>query len=106
EGMERDAPFLELLAPRHLRSRKPARDLHLDPLHAGLHRIEDGHFARAAVRGAGLDLPPDIFRHELRVRLGPLDLLDAELDFLADALLELPAQLLDIRALRADEHAG
>src|SRR5271157_286022 len=106
EGVQRNAPFLELLAPRHFRPGKPARNLHLDPLHAGLHRVQAGHLARPAVRGAGLDLPPDVFRHELRVRLGAFDLLDAELDLLADALLQLPAQLLDVRALRADEHAG
>ena len=48
----------------------------------------------------------DVLRHELRVRLGPLDLLDAELDLLADALLQLAAELLDVGALGADEHAG
>ena len=48
----------------------------------------------------------DVVRHQLRIELGALDLLDVDADFLAGQLRELVTQLVDFRALLPDDDAG
>ncbi len=50
-------------------------------------------------------LAGDVVRHQLRVELGTLDLFDVDADFLAREVRELVAQLVDFRALLADDDA-
>src|SRR5205085_6569298 len=51
-------------------------------------------------------LAGDVVGDELRLELGALDLLDVDADFLAREMRELIAQLVDFRALLADDDAG
>src|SRR5262249_58618878 len=53
-----------------------------------------------------LELERDVLGHQLRVELGMDDLLDVEVDLLPGAHLQLVLQLLDLRALAADDDAG
>src|SRR6185295_10743486 len=67
-------------------------------LHRALHRAAEGD--------AALELVGDALGDELGVDLGLADLDDVQAHFGARHLLQLALQLLDVRALLADDHAG
>src|SRR5436190_755466 len=60
---------------------------------------------RAAERDALLELHRDRFGNQLGVELGLLDLLDVDEDLAVGPLLQLLLQLVDLRALPADDDA-
>src|SRR5262245_17497416 len=106
QRLERDAPLVRLLRPRHLRPAEAAREDHLDPLRAGLHRRLDRLLHRAPEGGPLLELLRDRLGDERGVELGTLDLPDVEVDRPARDPLERLLQAVDARPLAPDEHAG
>ena len=70
--------------------------------HRRLHRALHG----AAEGDAALELLGDGFGHQRGVDLGLPDLDDVEMHFRGGEARELAAQLLDVGALLADQHAG
>src|SRR5690606_29056387 len=83
-----------------------AGQLDAHALGAHPHRRAHGLLHRAAERDAALELLRDVLRDEAGVELGPLDLVDVDLDVLVRQLPELLAQLLDLGAAAADDDAG
>lgn len=62
-----------------------------------------GFLHGAPERDAADELTGNVFRQELRVELGALDLLDIDVDLAAQLFLEVVAQLVDLGALAADD---
>ena len=77
-----------------------------DALGAGAHGAAHGVLHRAAVRDTLFELLGDVLSDKLSVHVGIADLDDVELDLLADQSLDRETQLLDLRAVLADDHAG
>src|SRR5689334_23551763 len=106
QRVQRNAAFAVPFGPRDLRSAETARAGDPDALGAetqrGLHRA----LHRAAEGDAALQLVGNALGDELRVDLRLADLDDVEADVRAGHLLQLALQLLDVRALLADDHAG
>jgi len=71
-------------------------------VHRGLYRLLHG----AAEGDAAFELEGDILGHQLRVDVRLLDLLDVHIDLLAGHLAEFFLELVDFRALAADDHSG
>src|SRR6202007_1387414 len=84
---------------------EPAAAIDADALGAQAHRRLHGAFHGAAEGDAALELLGDVLGHQLGVDLGLADLDDVEGDFAAGHLREVLAQLLDVGALLADDHA-
>src|SRR5690606_4395336 len=70
--------------------------------HRGLHRA----LPRTAEGDAALELVGDALRDEAGIDLGLADLNDVQADVRRGHLAELLPELLDVRALLADDHAG
>src|SRR6266852_930815 len=106
QRVERHAPVAVPLAARDLAAAQPARAG--DPDAVGAEAQRGGHrlLHRAAEGDALLELQRHVLGHELGVELRVDDLLDVEVDLLARAHLQLVLQLLDLRALAADDDAG
>ena len=79
--------------------------MHLDAVHAHVHRNLLGTLHRALEGNALLELLGDRLGNELRIAVGITDLLDLEVDFLLGHLLEVLANLVHILALATDDHA-
>jgi hypothetical protein len=94
------------LTPGHLGSAEATTAVDADALGSGAHGPQDGLLHRTLVADAALDLGGDVLRHELGVELRLLDLLDRDANPVAEALLEVLAQLIDRRAALADHNAG
>jgi hypothetical protein len=90
---------------RDLGAAQPAPHLDLDALRARAHRALHRALHGAAERDALLQLVRDVVRHQLRVELRPLDLLDVDGDLALREVRQLVAQLVDLGALLADHHA-
>src|SRR5690606_9782290 len=105
EGVERHAALHVLLGPAHLGAAEAAGELDPDALGAHAHGGPQGLLHGAAERDAALELLRDILRHEGGVELGPLDLVDVDLDVLVRQLPELLAELLHLGAAAADDDA-
>src|SRR5207245_11601267 len=93
-------------APRELAATQPSRTRDPDAVGAQPQRRGHGLLHRPPERDALLELERDVLGHELGVELGMDDLLDVEVDLLAGSHLQLVLQLLDLRALPADDDAG
>src|SRR4051812_29479662 len=87
------------------RAIQAARDAHLDPARAEAQRRFDRLAHRAAERHALFELHRHRLADQLRVELGLLDLLDVDEDLAVGLLLDLLFQLVDFRALAADDDA-
>ncbi len=103
--MQRHLALAGPLDARDFRAVDSAACVDLDAVDAHVHR--DLHRAlHGALEGdTALELLGDALGHELRVRVGSLDFLDLDVDFLLGHLLELGADRLDVTALVADDHA-
>src|SRR4029078_11800008 len=91
------------LRAAHLRAAEPAAAGDLDPLRAGAGRRRERALHRAAERHAVLQLLRDRLRDELRVELGPLDLVDVDVDVLAGDGVQLLAERVDLDTGFADD---
>src|SRR3990170_2078872 len=89
-----------------LGSVQPARNADLDSLatkaHGGIHGFADG----PAKGNALLQLQRDGFRHQLRIQLGLVDLLNVQVHLAPGSLLQIGLQLVNLRALTPDDDAG
>src|SRR5690606_27218215 len=103
--VERHAALRVRLAARHLAAAQPpaAGDLHA--LGAGPDGRGERALHRAPEADPVLELLRDGLRDELRVELGPLDLVDVDLHRLLGERVHLTAQRVDLRAGLADHDA-
>src|SRR5208282_254835 len=92
-------PFLA----RDFRAVQPSRHSHLDTLAPEPQRRINRFPHGTAERGAFLELQGNVFRHELRVQLRPVDFLDLDVHLALGAVLDFGLQLIDFRALAADD---
>src|SRR3954453_4670874 len=103
QRVQRQTAVLIPLGARDLGAVQTAADAHLDSFRAEaegrLHRL----LHRAAECDAALELRGDVLRHQLRVELRTLDLLDIDVDLAVDELLQLVAELVDFGSLAADD---
>src|SRR5688572_10177217 len=106
QRVKRDAAVAVGLVARHLRPAQAARAGDADALGARAHGRGQRLLHGAAERDTLLELLRDVLGHQLGVEVGPLDLLDVELDVLLGQRLELGRQLVDLLALPADDQAG
>jgi hypothetical protein len=84
------------LRAAHLGAREPAAALHLHALGARADRRGEGALHRAPEADAVLELLRDRLRHELRVELGPLDLVDVDVHGLIGHAVDLLAERIDL----------
>ena len=102
QRVQRHAAVGVALGARHLGAAQAAGDLDLHALGAGAHRARQRALHRAAEGDPVLELLGDRLRDQARVELGSLDLEDVDLDLLARDPVQVPAELVDLRAGLAD----
>ena len=105
DGLQGDGALVIVLNARDFTAAETARRAALDALGAGAHGAAHGVLHGAAVGNTLLDLLSDVLSDELSVHVGVAHLDDVELDVLADELGDLAAELLDLGAVLADDHA-
>ena len=76
----RNAAFAKRNRTRHVRAAQPAADLNLDALRALAEALLDRAFHGAAITDAPFDLPGDIHRNQISVRIRRFDFLDLKID--------------------------
>src|SRR6266571_697242 len=103
DRVQRHTPVPIPLAARDLRPAEAPGAGDADAVGAEPEGGRDRLLHRAPERHALLELERDVLGDELRVELGVDDLLDVEVDLLARARLKLVLELLDLRALAADD---
>ena len=106
DRVQRDAALGVALRAAHLAAAEAAAALDLDPLGARAHRRGQRALHRAAEADAVLQLLGDRLGDELRVQLGPLDLVDVDVDVLARDRVQLLAERVDLDAGLADHDPG
>src|SRR5579862_1477485 len=106
QRVQRHAAFAIPLHARDLGAAETAGAVDPDALGAQPHRRLHGALHGAAERDAALQLLRDALGDQLRLDLGLADLDDVEADLAAGKLRDFRAQLLDVRALLADDDAG
>ena len=84
---------------------EPSADVDPDALRAHAHGVLDRTLHGAAKRHTALELLGDVLGHQLGVELGAADLDDVEMQLRIGQRRHFLAQLLDIGALLADDHA-
>src|SRR5213075_68026 len=106
QGVQRHAAFAIPFHPRDFRAAEAAGHVDADALgaqaHGRLHRALHG----AAEGDAALELLGDVLGHQLGVGLGLAHLDDVQVDLAVGHGGDVLAQLVDVRALLADDHAG
>jgi hypothetical protein len=100
--VQRDAALGVALGAAHLAAAQPAPAPDLDALGAGAHRRGERALHRAPEAHAVLELLRDRLGHELCVQLGPLDLVDVDVDVLLGERVQLAPQRVDLDARLAD----
>src|SRR3954447_12420358 len=105
QRLERQLPVEVPLGTRDLGAVQPAGDPYFDAAGAEAQCRFDGLAHRAPERHALLELHGHRLGDELRIELRLLDLLDVDEDLAARPLLDLLLQLVDFRALPADDDA-
>src|SRR5690606_18407489 len=106
QGVQRQPTFLVPLGARDLGTAEPPGHHDLDSLAAEAERRLHRLFHGATERHSTLELAGDRLRNQLRVELGPLNLLNVDVHLAAGLLDQIVAQLVDLRALAADDDAG
>src|SRR5262249_24111053 len=100
-----DAALHARLHAGHFGPTEPAAQLDAHALGPVLHRQVDRALDRAAEAGPLLQLLGDVLGHQLGVDLRPADLERLDLDPPVGEVFEVLGQLVDLRALLADDHA-
>ncbi len=103
QRVQRDATVRVPLGPRHFGTTETTGDLDLDALGAGAHRAGERALHRAAEGNPVLQLLGDRLRDEARIKLGPLDLKNVDLDLLAGDPVQVATQLVDLGPGLADD---
>src|SRR5208283_3438328 len=106
QGVERNPALALPFAARDVGAAEAARALDLDALGSERHRHLDRLLHGPPEGDPALELEGDVFRDELGLDLGLLDLLDVEQDLLARQLDELGLDVLDLLSLAPDDDAG
>src|SRR5439155_17316824 len=106
QRLQRELAVQVPLRARDFGAVQPARDADLDAARAETERRLHRLAHRAPEGDAFLELHRDRFGDELRIELRLLDLLDVDEDLAVGPLLDLLLQLVDFRALAADDDAG
>jgi hypothetical protein len=104
--VQRDAPLGVGLAAAHLRAAEAAAADDLDPVRAGADRRGERALHRTPEADPVLELLGNRLRDELRVELGPLDLVDVDVDVLARDRVQLLTERVDLDARLADHDPG
>src|SRR5213075_71169 len=94
-----DTTLVVTLDARDFSAAQTATRLHLDARGAHAHRALHRTLHRAAERDTLCELRGDVVRHQLRIELGTLALLDVDPDFLVRQVRELVAKLVHFSAL-------
>src|SRR5205807_10198008 len=106
QGVQRHAAFAVPFHARDFRAAEAAGDVDADALgaeaHGRLHRALHG----AAEGHAALELLGDVLGDQLGVGLGLADLDDVQVNLAIRHGRDVLAQLVDVGALLADDHAG
>src|SRR6185436_10969716 len=106
QGVQRHTAFAVPLHAGDFRAAQAAGDVDADTLgaqaHGRLHRALHG----AAEGHPALELLGDVLGHQLGVGLGLADLDDVQVNLAVRHRREVLAELLDVGALLADDHAG
>src|SRR5204862_7579954 len=103
QGVQRELALQVPLAASDLSAVQAATHLHLDSLRAKAERLFDGLAHRAPESDALLELGRDLLGLQLRVELGLVDLLDRNQHFASGLHREIALELVDLRALAADD---
>src|SRR3954469_2890376 len=106
DRVQRDAALGVRLRTAHLGAARPPAALHLDPLRSGADRGGERALHRAAEAHAVLELLGDRLRDELRVELGPLDLVDVDVHGLVGHAVDVLAERVDLDAGLPDHDPG
>src|ERR671935_223247 len=106
DRVQRDAALRVRLAATHLGAAEAAAADDLDPVRAGADRGGQRALHRAPEAHAVLELLGDRLRDELRVELGPLDLVDVDVDVLLRDRVQLLTERVDLHARLADHDPG
>src|SRR5690625_996148 len=105
KGMERHAAFPVPFGPRDLGPARTPGAVDPDALRAHAHRVLHRPLHRAAETDPALELLGDVLGRQMRIDLRPSDLDNVEMQLGFGELGHLLAQVLDIGALAADDHA-
>ncbi len=105
DRVQRNATLGVHLAPAHLTAAESAACGDLDSLSTRAHRRGERALHRAPEAHTVLELLRDRLRDELRVELGPLDLVDVDVDVLLRDRVQLFAQRVHLDARLADHDA-
>src|SRR5665213_2154682 len=106
QGVTGHAAFMIGFGPGDFRAAEAAGDLDPNALGAQTHGRLHGPLHSPAESDPPLKLLGDVFRHQLSVGFGFANLDDVEVHLALGHSREILAQLLDIRPLLADDHAG
>src|SRR5919112_5583293 len=106
QRVQRHAALAIPFGARDLGAAEASRTCNADSLGAKAQCRLDGALHRPAERDAALELVGDALGDELGIDLRLADLDDVEADVARRNRPELLPQLLDVRALLADDHAG
>src|SRR5208283_512128 len=106
QGVQRQAPLQIPLRARNLIAVQPARHTNLDALAAKAQRRINRLAHRTAEANALLQLQRDVLGDQLRVKLRLVDLQNVNEDLARAPFLNVGLQLIDLRALAADNDAG
>src|SRR5204863_7235901 len=104
DGMQRHSALGVALGAAHLAAAEPAATHDLDALRSGADRGGERALHRAPEADPVLELLRDRLCDELRVELGPLDLVDVDVDGLARHPVDVLAQRVDLDAGLADHY--
>src|SRR4030095_1330233 len=105
QRMQRHPPFAIPLGARDLGPAQPAGRLDAHALGAHAHGPGQRLLRRTREGDAAFELERDVLRDQLRVDVGPADLVDVDEGLLAGEPRQLLLELLDLRALLADHDA-
>src|SRR5271167_1619349 len=103
--MQRQPPLQVPFRARDFVAIQAAADAHLDSLATEAQRRIHRFPHSAAEAHALLQLQSDVFGHQLRIQLWLVHLLDVHIDIAVGALLDLLLELVNLRALAADDDA-
>ena len=101
--LQRQPPLQVPFFARDFRAVQTARHANLDALAAKAQRRIHGFAHRAAERHALFQLQRDRFRHQLRIEFRAVHFLNVDVHFALGALLHFLLELVDFRALAADD---
>src|SRR5579875_185197 len=105
QGGQGDAAGHATLRAGHFCTAQPAGQLNTNPLGPRFHRCIDSALHSAAKAGPLLQLLGNVFRHQLRIPLRPVNLQRLDLDVPVRQIFQILGQFIDFLAFLTDNHA-